>query len=169
MKSNDHLFTLHVAVRRDTPLVIVDAFDANHQDPETGHHRIDVEVRMDGRVIFPRGATWCAVNRSTCVDGIEAKELVLSLVAMRPGDTDDEYFTSYTPEQIAFAEEFGEAIDVEKQCRYCDPETGEVRKKKTVRVNFNPPRGRRAIRPQADPRPVLGDARKSKKTITTRS
>jgi hypothetical protein len=123
----DHLFTLRVAVRRGAPLVIIRAFDANHEDPQTGHRRIDVDVRMGGEIIFPRGSTWCAVNRWTSIDGIEAKELVLSLVGMRPGDTDRDYFASYTPEQLAFAEEYGEELTMARLDRYCDPETGSVR------------------------------------------
>ena len=121
------LFALRVSVRRDEPPVMIYAFDANHTDPRTGHHRIDVEVRHAGRVIFPRGATWCAVNRWTSIDGIDAKELVLSLVAMKPGDTDDECFAHYTADQLAFAEQYGEELSSEREFRYCDPETGFVR------------------------------------------
>jgi hypothetical protein len=122
----NHLFTLRVAVRRTGPLVVIHAFDGNHTGPH-GHSRIDVEVRLGGRVIFPRGATWCGVPAGTCMDGIEAKESVLSLVAMKPGDTDEDYFADYTPEQLAFAEEYGESISLERETRYCDPETGSVR------------------------------------------
>lgn len=60
----------------------------------------------------------------TCLDGIEAKEGVLSLVAMKPGDTDEEYFADYTEEQLAFAKEYGEALSCEREARYCNPETG---------------------------------------------
>ena len=47
---------------------------------------------------------------------------------MKPGDTDREYFASYTDEQIAFAEACGEMIDMARMDRYCDPETGEVKR-----------------------------------------
>ena len=30
---------------------------------------------------------------------------------MKPGDTDSEYFEHYTPEQLAFAEQYGETVD----------------------------------------------------------
>lgn len=46
---------------------------------------------------------------------------------MKPGDTDEGYFESYTAAQLAWALQFGEDIDLERQARYCDPETGEVR------------------------------------------
>jgi hypothetical protein len=45
---------------------------------------------------------------------------------MRPGDTDDDYFDSYTPEQLAFVEEYGEALGYVRQSRYCD-ENGNVK------------------------------------------
>lgn len=120
-----HLFTLRVKVRTDRPTIIIHAFDANMTD-STGHSRIDVEVRMGGKVVFPRGATYCGMSRGTCLDGIAAKEAVLALVAMRPGDTDDDYFDSYTPEQLAFAGEYGEDLECEREYRYCD-EDGNVK------------------------------------------
>src|ERR1700678_2705124 len=103
MKTHDpkYLFTLRLRVAMGAPLVIVDAFDGGPEAYPGTHHRIDVEVRQGGKVIFPRGATWCAVNGWTSIDGIQAKELVLSLVSMKPGDTDSDYFASYTPEQLA--------------------------------------------------------------------
>jgi hypothetical protein len=121
-----HLFTLRVRVRTDRPTIIIHAFDGNHVDLRTGHTRIDVEVRMGGKTIFPRGATYCAVPSGTTTDGTYAKELVLSLVALKPGDTDADYFADYTPEQLAFAEEYGEGLSCEAQFRYCD-ENGAVR------------------------------------------
>lgn len=122
-----HLFTLHVKTWSDKRPIVIYAFDANDCDPRTGHNRIDVEVRQGGRVIFPRGSLYCATNRWTTVDGIEARELVLSLVAMRPGDTDDAYFDSYTEEQRAWAIAHGEALGYECMGRYCD-ENGDARK-----------------------------------------
>lgn len=119
---HDFLFTL-----RPVKGVTVHAFDANYRD-NTGHRRIDVEVHADGKVVFPRGATWCSVPRGCTVDGVDARELVLSLVAMKPGDTDADYFESYTEAQLSFADTYGEAIDYVRQLRYCDPETGAVKK-----------------------------------------
>lgn len=127
----DHLFTLRLQLFRadlKRALVIVKAFDRPApQDNRMGHSWIDIEVRHEGRVIFPRGSLYCAVNAWTSTDGVAARELVLSTVGMRPDDADREYFASYTPEQLAWAEEFGEAISCEREVRYCDPETGEVR------------------------------------------
>jgi len=63
-------------------------------------------------------------------DRIRAKEHVLSHIAMHPSDgsgVDDDFYEGYTPEQIAWCEEHGEAIDMERMIRYCDEETGECR------------------------------------------
>lgn len=92
-----------------------------------GHRGIELEVRHGGKVIFPRGVLYCGVPAGTSIEGVAARELALSTVGMRPGDTDEEYFASYTPEQRAWALEYGDAISTERSARYCNPETGEVR------------------------------------------
>jgi hypothetical protein len=38
---------------------------------------------------------------------------LMSFLTLKPGDTDAEYFTDYTPSQLAFADEHGEAVFVE--------------------------------------------------------
>lgn len=100
--------------------IVIRAFDGEHQDPKTGHRRIDAELRQGGEVIFPRGATYCAVNRWTSIDGLAAKELVMSLFAMKPGDTDPDYFDGYTQRQLEWAERNGEYLGLEREARYCD-------------------------------------------------
>lgn len=114
----DHLFTLRVRAFVGEPMIIIHAYDANHRD-STGHNRIDVEVKQGGKVIFKRGDTWCATAAHTSIDGTEAKELVMGLVAMKPGDTDDDYFKGYSAEQLAWANKYGEHLDCERQFRYC--------------------------------------------------
>ena len=120
-----HLFTLRVRLYNDAHdkrQIVIHAFEG---PPSYGTHtRIDVEVRHGGAVIFPRGTLYCGIPGGTCTDGIAARKVVMSLVAMRPGDTDDEYFADYTPAQRDWAEEHGEALSCEAQSRYCDPETG---------------------------------------------
>lgn len=92
------------------------------------HIRIDAELVCDGKVIFPRGATYCGLTAGTSLDGSEAKELVTSLFCLKPGDTDDEFFKRYTQEQLDWVTFNGESLDMLKQDRWCDPETGEVRR-----------------------------------------
>ncbi len=112
----DHLFTLRAKCSAGD--VTIHAFDAQRTDHQTGHQRIDVVIKQGRKVVFPRGATWCAVNRWTAIDGKEARALVLSLAAMKPGDTDADYFADYTPAQLAFAEAFGEELSMVREERY---------------------------------------------------
>ncbi len=126
----DKLFTLKINLHF-TPgtLIVITAWDRLWEYPKNlhdSHSYIDIEVRHGGKVIFPRGQLYCGVNAWTATDGIKAKELVMSTVAMKPGDTEEEYFKNYTPEQWAWAIEFGEALSVEAASRYCD-EDGDVR------------------------------------------
>ena len=109
----DFLFTLRVCVFASEPLVVVHAFegrDAGRGRVGGSHNRIDVEVRQGGRVVFPRGALYCGLPTFKSIDGPDARELVLSLVAMKPGDTDADFFAHYTPEQLAWAERHGDGV-----------------------------------------------------------
>jgi hypothetical protein len=131
-KRSDPAFLFELRVRPyrreyDPRVIVIRAYDGNHTDPDTGHMRILVSVRNGGKVVFPLGQLYCAVNRWTSIDGIKARELVMSLVGMKPGDTDEDYFAGYSHDQLAWAEAHGEAISCEREARYCDPETGAVR------------------------------------------
>lgn len=103
----------------------ITAWDGGFQAPN--HTRIDCELKQAGKVIFARGDTYCATPG--CIDDNAAKELVTSLFAMRPGETDAEYFDSYTLEQREWAEDNGELLSLLGSDRYCD-ENGNVRRSK---------------------------------------
>lgn len=127
----DFLFQLRVRLFDGTATIT--AWDANHTDRRSGHQRIDAQLHWRpkgerGSIVFPRGATHCAVSRYCPIDGIEARELVMSLFAMRPGDTDRDYFDGYTPEQLEWAIAHGEELWLVREDRYCDPETGMLRR-----------------------------------------
>lgn len=119
---DDPAFTLRIRLykpERDPRLIVIYAYDNCRPSwDESGRVRIEVEVRHGGKVIFPRGVLYCALHGTS--DGLKARELVMSLVAMRPGDTDDDYFADYTPEQLAWANEHGESLGIEREIRYCD-------------------------------------------------
>lgn len=114
--SPDYLFGFRI--RLHGGLCVIRAYDANHTDPKTGHMRIDAELVFNGKRIFQRGDTYCAVNQWTAIDSDAAKALVLSLFAMKPGDTDADYFASYTPEQLEFASDHGEELTCEREARF---------------------------------------------------
>lgn len=103
--------------------IIIDAFDDLGWD-SAGRVKLSVEVRHGGEVIFPRGQLHCALHGTS--DGIKARELVMSLVAMKPGDTDEDYFADYSPAQRDWAETFGDELSMVRESRYCDA-NGNVR------------------------------------------
>ncbi len=130
MYSRDPKFLFTLRYRFGTGLATIHAWEGPFEAPN--HTRIDCALvwrNAEGKTkhLFPRGATWCAIPGHETIDGIAAKELVTSVFAMKPGDTDADYFASYTQEQLDWAERFGEELDMLKSDRYCDPETGEVR------------------------------------------
>lgn len=92
-----------------------------------GRVRLTVEVRHEGKTIFPKGQLTCALHGSS--DGIKARELVMSLVAMAPHDGSGvglDYFHDYTLAQAAWANEWYEILSCEREARYCD-DNGNVR------------------------------------------
>lgn len=121
-------FTLRVPLYRGAPPVIVVAYDDLPYDSR-GAIQLTCEVRHAGKVIFPKGQLTCALSpvRGYTSDGIHARELVLSLVAMAPdagSGVDDDYWQGYSPEQLEWVNTHYEAIDLARADRYCDPETG---------------------------------------------
>jgi hypothetical protein len=127
---NDVLFRMRVTLTNrnyGNVVLAVTAFDAYEPIPPYSHQRIDIEATLyttdangkrAGQKLFKRGDTWCAVNSSTAIDSEDAKELVLSTLAMKPGDTDEDYFAHYTEAQIAFAESYGETLSCEAMHRF---------------------------------------------------
>ena len=127
MSISNVCFTLRISLygrAYDKRLILVTAYDDNWSLADT-HGRIDVEVRHGGEVIFPRGQLYCAVSKACghSSDGVAARELVMSLVAMRPsagGGEGEDYYANYTPAQLAWVEQHGEALDMVRFDRYCD-------------------------------------------------
>ena len=123
-----YLFTLQVHTRKGT--VVIRAFESNDKVGYSNtHHRIDVEVRFNGAVMFPRGQLYCGIPQGKSIEGIAAKEMVMSLVGMKPGDTDFSYFEDYSPGQLEFARSVGEDISMAAHDRYCD-RNGNVKKER---------------------------------------
>lgn len=118
----DPAFTLRVKLYRDSaPLIVIRAYDHNARLQDS-HNRVDIEVRQGGKVVFPLGQLYVGIPKASghATDGLYAKEAVMSCVAMAPGDTDADYFASYTSEQLDWARENGEALGMERETRYCD-------------------------------------------------
>jgi hypothetical protein len=96
------------------------------------HTRIDCSLsfkKYDGRPsepIFERGDTWCFLPNRYDPASKWGKELVMALFAMKPGDTDSEFFKTYTRKQLNWAIEYGAQLDLERQALFCD-ENGEIK------------------------------------------
>ncbi len=118
----DRLFLLKVRLSsHPRDVATIQAWDRpSPPNNSTGHSYIDVEVSHMGQVIFPRGQLYCGVNAYTSTDGEAARALVLSLVAMKPGDTDSDYFQDYTNDQIEWATAHGDEISMVRESRYGD-------------------------------------------------
>lgn len=110
------VFTLRVALGFGRYLTIR-AYEGPVQSPY-GHTTLYCEGRVAGCVLFQRDAFYVGIPAGQSIDGDLAKELVLSLFAMKPGDTDNEFFSHYTEEQLAFVEEHGEWLSLCASERY---------------------------------------------------
>ncbi|MCC6812141.1 MAG: hypothetical protein IT381_32270 [Deltaproteobacteria bacterium] len=102
------------------PAIVIRAFELFDHPDRTRDH-LTVEVVHGRRVIFARGQLWVGSpvrGFRDGLDGREARDAVISLVGMAPGDTDRDYFDGYTAEQRGWATENGERISLERSLRY---------------------------------------------------
>lgn len=84
----------------------------------TNHTQLDLELKCDGKVIFPRGSMWIGVPGHQAIDSWQAKEQATSTFCYKPGDTDADFFKDYTPEQLDFVNSLGEELLLEKMSRW---------------------------------------------------
>lgn len=130
MKNIDpaHLFTLRISGRThgEKPIT-VKAYELSHGHiveqfvkHTASHIYFTVEVTQGGETIFAKGKLYAGVSTFAghSIDGDAAKKLALELVAMKPGDTDADYFEGYSDEQRAWAEENGEWLSYIAAERY---------------------------------------------------
>ena len=89
-----------------------------------GAARVEVVVRDSGRMVFGPDAPGMrligALSPMHSSDGADARAFALDYAAMRPGDTDDDFFSEYTPEQLAWVERHADALSMAKYDRYGD-------------------------------------------------
>jgi hypothetical protein len=91
---------------------------------ERGAAAVEVVVRDNGKEIFgpntPGMRLVGALGTADTVDGIDAKRFALGYASTHKGDTDDEFFVDYTPEQIAWTDANGEELRLINFSRYGD-------------------------------------------------
>lgn len=112
MPNREKLFTQRIKLN-DGSTVEVDTFTNGFDN--RGATRYQLHVKHAGKVIFnvndPQGAElYGAHSPSWTSDGKDAKRASLTHLAMKPGDTDSEFFSSYTADQLAWVEQYGEEI-----------------------------------------------------------
>lgn len=118
MNDPAYLFTLRVKLS-DGRTCNIHAYELFHKHTDS-HMYFTVEVRVSGKPVFPKGELYAGVSTFAghSIDGDAAKKLALELVAMKPGDTDADYFEGYSDEQRAWAEENGEWLSYIAAERY---------------------------------------------------
>jgi hypothetical protein len=117
----DKLFSLRYTMPEDGSKVVITAYDTNQTYyPHGPQHKLHATLTHNKKVIWKLGDTYCGVSPMHSIDGEDAKALVTSLFAMRPGDTDAEYFEHYTQEQLDFADKYGEDLAMLSYHRFGD-------------------------------------------------
>lgn len=85
-------------------------YDTGRTD-ERGQTYIGYEFAgPDGVAIFD--AEDFRAGACTAIDSDAALRGLLGFLTLRPGDTDEDYFAGYTPEQMAFAETEAEQLQI---------------------------------------------------------
>lgn len=54
----------------------------------------------------------------TAIDSDDAVRSIMTFLTLRPGDTDEEFFGDYTPEQLEYANQHAEALSLEVMNRF---------------------------------------------------
>jgi hypothetical protein len=116
-RSPDFLFELRLNLS-DGPVRIRAWNRESPNENRYGHQYLELEVTHNGEMLFERGVLYGAINAFGSIVGDVAKELAIELLAMHPGDTDDDYFESYTPTQLAWVNKHSDELNLIKEERY---------------------------------------------------
>ena len=76
------------------------------------------QLRFDGRTIFDPESFAIGMPPWDSIDGPKAKAAVLGWMSVKPGDTDDDFFEDFTPEQLDFVQQYGEALSLAREERF---------------------------------------------------
>jgi hypothetical protein len=78
---------------------------------DTGQELLRYEFADEnGNIIFNGEDYGC--SPMDAIDSDDSLRGLLGYISLRPGDTDAEYFDNYTPEQMEFAETYGEELSL---------------------------------------------------------
>jgi hypothetical protein len=96
----DHIRTW---VAEDYRLEMYDTFQTSH-----GKSILAYEFFLKDELVFSGRDYGCAPSHT--IDGDQSVAGLLAFIALKPGDTDREYFEDYTAAQLEFANEHGENL-----------------------------------------------------------
>ena len=106
-------FTPYIA--GEGPRFTLTMWDTNRTD-SYGKSILGYQLKQDGVELFT--GTDFACSPMHCVDSDMAVASLMGFLTLRKGDTDAEYFASYTPAQIEFSEQHAEALSCEVSHRF---------------------------------------------------
>ena len=67
------------------------------------HYKVGYQLMWPGHRILFKGED-LGVPSNQCIDSDDTLRDLIGWLTLKPGDTDEEYFENYTPEQLAFAQ-----------------------------------------------------------------
>ena len=102
------------------PRFTLTVWDTGRTDRD-GKHRLAyrlTQTAVNGqRTVLFRGDDFhCSPMHA--IDSDAAMKALMAFLTLKPGDTDAEYFSSYTPEQLAYCDAHAEALDCEVSYRF---------------------------------------------------
>lgn len=89
---------------------------------------ISYRLNSEGRTLF-EGSDYAAHVHDSLETDDSLVEGLMTFLTLRPGDTDEEYFANYTPEQLAFCDAHAETLQCEMGHRFQCPECGAALRK----------------------------------------
>ena len=76
------------------------------------HTRLDLELKYKGKTLFKAGQLWIGIPSHQSIDGDYAERAVAETFALKPGDTDRDFFAGYSAEQLEFVSRWGDYISM---------------------------------------------------------
>lgn len=83
-------------------------YETDRYDSRTHRWYLGYELFHGGEMVFD-GEDF-SLSPMHRVDSDEAVASLLAFLSLQPGDTDDEYFESYSPKQLEWAKAYGEEL-----------------------------------------------------------
>jgi hypothetical protein len=106
------------------PVFVLTTWDTHRRDEYRKHilaYRLSFGMGPDwtkDRVLFEGEDYHCAPGHA--IDSSEAVAGLMGFLTLKPGDTDEDYFKDYTPEQLEYCAQWAEALSCEVSALYGD-------------------------------------------------